>query len=292
MRISAAGDQSAFSLIELSIVLVIIGLIVGGILTGRDLMQSAGVRAQISQIEKYHTAVNTFRGKYGYLPGDIPDTIASRFGFQSRGPDAGEGDGNGILEGPGATSTTTYGYIQSKGENGVFWVDLSVAGLVDGSFNLAQSGGFPTVHPVTNIDTFFPRAKLERGNYVYVYSGGVGTDSLNYFGISAVTKIEDTPCTACVNSTPGMSVLEAYNIDKKADDGLPMSGKIRAFYLQEWPSWPAGGGGTGATSNVAATAASSTTCYDNGNSAGATLKYSTAQSSGNNINCALSFRFQ
>src|ERR1700735_2969244 len=95
----APTAQRGFTLIELSIVLVIIGLIVGGVLVGQDLIRAADVRAQISQIEKYQTAVNTFRGKYGYLPGDIKDPDASSFGFQPRGPYAGEGDGNGILEG-------------------------------------------------------------------------------------------------------------------------------------------------------------------------------------------------
>jgi prepilin-type N-terminal cleavage/methylation domain-containing protein len=87
-----------FNLIELSIVLVIIGLIVGGILVGRDLISAAAVRAQISQIEKYNQAVNTFRSKYGYLPGDIPDPYASQFGFQSRFYFLGNGDGNGVIQ--------------------------------------------------------------------------------------------------------------------------------------------------------------------------------------------------
>ncbi len=90
---------AGFTLIELSIVLVIIGLLIGGVLVGRDLVNSAALRAQISQIEKYNTAVNTFRVKYGYLPGDIPSPAASGFGFGARGQYAGEGDGNGILQG-------------------------------------------------------------------------------------------------------------------------------------------------------------------------------------------------
>src|SRR5579871_3923101 len=99
LRLAMTKAYSGFTLIELSIVLVIIGLIVGGILTGRDLIDAAAQRAQIAQIEKYNTAVNTFRIKYGYLPGDIPDPYASNFGFQARGSVSGEGDGNGIIEG-------------------------------------------------------------------------------------------------------------------------------------------------------------------------------------------------
>lgn len=61
------AKNNGFMLIELSIALVVIGLIVGGVLVGQDLINAAAVRAQISQIEKYNTAVNTFREKYGYL---------------------------------------------------------------------------------------------------------------------------------------------------------------------------------------------------------------------------------
>jgi hypothetical protein len=48
----------------MSVVLVIIGLLVGGVLVGQNLIAAAGLRATISQIEKYNTAANTFRGKY------------------------------------------------------------------------------------------------------------------------------------------------------------------------------------------------------------------------------------
>ena|ERR1035438_7413282 len=137
-----------FTLIELSIVLVIIGLIVGGVLVGQDLIRAAGARAQISQIERYNAAVNTFRGKYGYLPGDIKDPDASNFGFAARGPFAGQGDGNGVLEG-GSSSipNNNYGNEGGAGEVVMFWVDLSTAHLIDGTFNTAS----PTTRPGSDI---------------------------------------------------------------------------------------------------------------------------------------------
>src|SRR6201999_1632157 len=102
-RIHKRTSEQGFTLIELSIVLVIIGLIVGGVLVGQDLIRAAAVRAQISQIEKYQTAVNTFRGKYGGLPGDLSASSAAQFGFVSRGGSTGQGDGNGVIQGYSAS---------------------------------------------------------------------------------------------------------------------------------------------------------------------------------------------
>src|SRR3984885_3925644 len=76
--------QACFTLIELSIVLVIIGLIVGGVLVGQDLIKAAEIRATVSQIEKYNTAANTFQTKYNALPGDVPAAQAASFGMVAR----------------------------------------------------------------------------------------------------------------------------------------------------------------------------------------------------------------
>lgn len=65
-----SNQESGFTLIELSIALVIIGLIVGGVLVGRDLIKAAQIRSQISQLQQVNASVNTFRLKYNCLPGD------------------------------------------------------------------------------------------------------------------------------------------------------------------------------------------------------------------------------
>ena len=70
-----------FTLIEISIVLVILGLIIGGVLIGRVLVKAAEIRSSISQIEQYRTAANTFKLKYNCLPEDCLQSQASAFGL-------------------------------------------------------------------------------------------------------------------------------------------------------------------------------------------------------------------
>jgi prepilin-type N-terminal cleavage/methylation domain-containing protein len=276
--------QQGFTLIELSIVLVIIGLMVGGVLVGRDLIAAAQVRAQVTQIERYNTAANTFFGKYGYLPGDIPDPLASSVGLQARGIYAGEGDGNGILQGvDGNGPGQNWGQVEGAGETVMFWRDLSFAGLIDGTFNTASSTTPPGSNVTgTSVGLYLPQAKIGQGNYIYAWSYptpvGFTPPNTNLYGLSAVSGIANAACSWCIASNPGLTALQAYAIDNKIDDGMPRTGRVTAIYADyvtfTWVGW-----------SPNAAAASSATCFDT-----TSWTYSTGQ--GNALNCALSFRFQ
>jgi prepilin-type N-terminal cleavage/methylation domain-containing protein len=296
--------RGGFTLIELSIVLVVIGLVVGGVLVGQDLIRAAYVRAQISQIEKYNTAVNTFYGKYQALPGDLNGSVASAFGFAARGSLSGQGDGNGLLEANG--NGQLCGRSQASGETGLFWEDLTNANgmnlnLVEGSF----SGISATTYPASGMpQQYFPPAKIGGGNYIYVYSYAGGcTICGNFFGLSAVAWIGGGGVLA---SSPGLTVKQAYDIDKKIDDGFPLSGRVTATYddvgATNQFAYAAGGqfaAGPYGPSGTSATVGSASTCYDNSTSAdgqtaadGNTQHYSMEMSGGNRANCALSFMFK
>ena len=87
--------KSGFTLIELSITLVIIALIVGGILIGRDLISKTRLNAIVTEAQQLKSAVVTFKAQYGYLPGDMPNatsiwTTAAAWG----GGNNGDGDGS------------------------------------------------------------------------------------------------------------------------------------------------------------------------------------------------------
>ena len=166
--------KEGFTLVELSIVLVVIGLLVTGILTAQQMIKSAEVQATITEVEQFQTAATTFRERTGYLPGDIPDPTASSFGFAARGTYAGEGDGNGTIE--GNFSNTAGGNIGTgacAGENLMFWKDLSAAKMIQGGFTVASPTNCgvdynSVVYPTGphSIGAVLPAAKLGYGNYV------------------------------------------------------------------------------------------------------------------------------
>jgi prepilin-type N-terminal cleavage/methylation domain-containing protein len=308
------NSRQGFTLIELSIVLVIIGLIVGGVLVGQDLINAAEIRATISQIEKYRTAVNAFRIKYNCLPGDCAN--AANYGFAARGSYPGEGDGDGVIEGITADAASmNIGKRIFGGETAIFWEDLSQAGLIDGYFNTGIATSPPASVTTPQVASYFPRAKIGRGNYVYVYSGGwIGwfggwgfTDGLNYFALSGIQQSK-AGTFGIASGLASLKVIEASNIDGKMDDGFPQSGKVMAAYPALMAYWAKGGTidpnngsafqgdsdpsnhGPVLAGDGVSTASSATTCYDNGGVAGATEQYSLV-SGGSGLNCALSFQF-
>lgn len=311
---STSALKSGFTLIELSIVLVIIGLIIGGVVVGQDLISTAAVRAQISQIEKYNAAVNTFRGKYGYLPGDIPDPAANQYGFAARGSVAGEGDGNGIIQGKNG-----FGFDLVRGETIMVWVDLSAAGLIDGDFTLGSETASPPLALGGAVGSYFPTGRIGNNNYVYVWSGGwpvfnSDSDGYNYFALANVMGISQIG----VEATTGLTVNQAYSIDSKIDDGLPQTGNVIALYTNGFTAtpafWAAGGlyynsftnggadfstpsGDYDSTTNGPVTnpadigdggGPANYTCYDG--SGGLPERYS--MQNADLVNCALSFKFQ
>jgi len=300
-------SQLAFTLIEVSIVMVIIGLVVGAVVVGRDMITTAAIRATITQIQGYNAAVRQFEEKYRYLPGDISASAVQKFGFSVvpvRAGTIGQGNGNGLIENYLYVAARSYVSCCISGENAWFWEDLSAnSGLIEDNFNTAGAFSIPFTSERTTIkiEHIIPRSKLKKGVYVSVYSTPQAKNYLSLLAFGTAGALDGNG--AIRNNSVMLTVNEAYSIDAKMDDGLPQSGLVIAKY-QQWDIASAAVGGSGPAGNyglvwasggnvqgaidTSATPSSSITCFDNNNVAAAVQKYSIAKNP-NSANCALSF---
>ena len=99
-------QQAGFTLVELAIVMVIIGLLLAAVLKGSEMIANAKVKSAISQINSYSSGTYSYLDRYGYYPGDDPNA-------DTRLNASGKGNGNGKIESSSsvteckAASTTT-----------------------------------------------------------------------------------------------------------------------------------------------------------------------------------------
>jgi prepilin-type N-terminal cleavage/methylation domain-containing protein len=267
-------SESGFTLVELAIVLVIIGLIVGGVLVGQDLIKSAQIRATVGDIEKFNTGATAFQTKYSGLPGDLLSTRATSFGFQARAGTDGVGDGDAIIEcGDGtATEKTGLGY-----ETALFWRDLSEAEFIPLGFATAL-GTAPVATTGATISQFIPSLRLRETGFITVYNeGGRNYFYVGGFGVAAVTT------GAWTAPTDVLTPSEAESIDRKIDDGRPTTGVVRAATAL---------GATASTMDVGVAAPAAGDCANQG--AGAPVAgdetYALATATTNAVGCQLRIR--
>ncbi len=219
--------RKGFSLVELSIVLVILGLLVGGILAGRSLIRASELRAISTEYQRLLTSTQAFRDKYLALPGDI--TNATRFWGTAThcpgSPTQGSTDAS-TCNGNGDGRITTTG---SANEMFRFWQHLANAGLLEGTYSGVVGG---TVNVVTVVTGNAPASKFPNAYWHTQYWGPIALNGMyrydmdygHGFGFGGLTP--DTWCSGSV-----LKPEELWNIDTKLDDGLPGRGKLIAHNL-------------------------------------------------------------
>ena len=214
--------RHGFTLVELAIVLVIIGLIVGAVLTGRDLIKAAEIQSAISEIGGYNAAAVTFRNKFGGLPGDLLAARASRYGLADRAGSIAHGDGNGIIEGC-ATRESALGC-----ETALFWIDLSSAKLISEDFVIGTSiadGNSLAANLATTdaMEPYLPNLALRDTALVHAFP----INDRTHFLIANVYT--DASGDIQFFGQGGLAPQEALNMDEKMDDGLPATGILKAI---------------------------------------------------------------
>lgn len=190
------NNQAGFSLIELAIVLMIMGLLIAGILKGRDLIESARLKRVISQLNELRMATSSFLDKYDALPGDFNKASSLiKAGLQ-------DGNGNGLVEGAG---------LSTGSEAMAFWSHLAGAGFIGspGQEEDQNKGEFGKGAPESSL-------------------GGGFTVETNPHGLGGLWFILGKK-----NGDHGdgglLTPTQAMSLDKRLDNGHPTSGKVRAF---------------------------------------------------------------
>src|SRR6187549_1878643 len=113
--------QTGFTLIEIAIVLVIIGLLMGGVLKGQELITGARVRNIVQQQDGVKAAYFGFLDRYRALPGDYSKATTTITGMSTANCNSGNGDGDGQIE-------------SANSENILTWEHLSKAGFINGTY--------------------------------------------------------------------------------------------------------------------------------------------------------------
>jgi len=213
--------QSGFTLIEIAIVLVIIGLLLGGVLKGQELITSARVRNLISQQDGVKAAYFGFLDRFRALPGDYSQGTVNIANVATNGNNNGQIEAAAVCGAvPGCQAAE---FITA-------WEHLSKAGFINGSYTYAAA-------PETNLSTpTNPYARYLRIAYDGVY--GTGTVA--------------APLAARHNLKSGNQIPSDLmaEIDRKIDDGNPVGGTFQ-FTVYD-------GGGAG---GVAPAGAAAGTCY-------------------------------
>lgn len=191
--------QTGFTLIELAIVLVIIGLLLGGVLKGQELINSAKVKNLVADFRNVPVYIYGYQDKFKAMPGD--DKAATKHvgnGAQNAGSDGANGVINGVWD------SNTPG-----DESILFWQHVRMANLAPGS----------TVLPTGSDMTGFVPTNSNGGRV----------------GVSSSAPIKDMPGTYFMCSS-GIDAKFALQIDITIDDGVTNTGSIRAVKTSAAPT--------------------------------------------------------
>lgn len=192
--------QLGFTLVEIAIVLVIIGLLLGGVLKGQELITQAKIKNVANDFNATAAAVLAYQDRYKKLPGD-DDGAPTRWTTPALTASTGTA-GNGTIEGG-------YNPTVAGTETGLFWAHLRLAGFITGDASTATEAVKPPLNAA--------------GGVLGVQPGGGAGPAFITGGIQGIAGH-----ALCSSNLPGKI---ASAIDSQFDDGKPDTGAVRGFAL-------------------------------------------------------------
>lgn len=210
--------QAGFTLVEIAVVMVIVGFLIGGILQGREMIKNAQVTRTISDARGIQVLTTQFEDKYGYMPGDF-DALNRISGCESGNANSClGGNGNGSVGGfRGVDDVAWRTVVTGRSETLQFWKHLALANFIT---TVDASSDFSTLawsesHPAAAVG----------GGYEFYY------DALTTIGFAGHILRLSLDGVAPTGGMVGvLTPDQAAQIDRKMDDGMAGSGKVFADY--------------------------------------------------------------
>jgi len=234
--------KTGFTLLELSVVLVIIGLIVGGVVAGNELIHNARLSNVLKEVGTFKIAFDSFHSQYNAVPGDMANATdywgaldsgdgegSDCFTLEATGTETCNGNGDGNINTPtGGTGVWIYG------ERFTFWQHLANAQLIGGKYTGRTDS--TTNNYVVTAGKNSPGSDVEGGIWTpYMLSNY--PDNAYHFAYTSPWRLQLTyRSSSTINRSP-LSAEEAYWVDLKGDDGRPGTGDIRTA-KNSWASAP------------------------------------------------------
>jgi len=191
--------QAGFTLVEIAIVLVIIGLLLGGILKGQEMITQARIKNVVNDLNGITAAYFSYQDRYKAIPGDDLGASTRWASFSTA-----SGDGNGQLTGNYNLTPTATAPVAASGESLIFWWQLRSAGFVPGPTTGQGAWSQPT-------------------NAV----GGILGAQTGAFSATAVGQ----PLTGNVICTSNIPDKIAGAVDSQLDDQKSQTGNLRSMLV-------------------------------------------------------------
>lgn len=231
------GRVSGFTLVELSIVILIIGILVAGITGGAKLIEQAELRGVIADMKRYEVSLREFQLQYDALAGDFKNAAAFFTGCTTTNSHCG-GNGDRVIEFNLGNVLLGVG----TGDEAVrVFRHLYLAGIVADAGTLLPPANYSDFDSLTS-EGYFPKSKISGSSYVITTSTpGVGNSAVNmscyngtvfthpWTSTEKVTSIQIWGTNSggiADNCKGGVEPAKAYQIDKKIDDASDSSGTI------------------------------------------------------------------